>query len=87
MAHSKQAKKRIRQNDKLRVHNKSMASAMRSSVKKVLAMVAEGDKAGAEAALPLACQRIDKAAKNNVIHKNNAARKKSRITRAVGALK
>lgn len=86
MAHSKQAKKRIRQIEKRRLHNKAMASAMRTSVKKVLAMVEEGDKDGASAVLPIACKRIDKAAKHSVIHQNNAARKKSRIMRAVAAM-
>lgn len=86
MAHSKQAKKRIRTNEKNRVHNKGMASAMRTEMKRVLTAVAAGDRTAAEAALPLAIRKIDKAAKSNLVHDNNAARKKSLLMRAMGRL-
>lgn len=86
MAHSKQAKKRIRSNEKHRVHNKGMASAMRTEMKRVLTAVAAGDKDAAQAALPLAMRKIDKAAKNNLLHDNNAGRKKSMLMRAIGRI-
>ncbi|MHC5062810.1 MAG: 30S ribosomal protein S20 [Planctomycetota bacterium] len=86
MAHSKQAKKRIRSNEKQRLHNKAITSNMRSEMKRVLTAVAAGDKAGAEAALPTAMRKIDKAAKSNVVHDNNAARKKSMLMRAIGRM-
>jgi len=87
MAHSKQAKKRVRTNEKRRLRNKTTSSSMRTSLKKLESLVAAGDKTGAEAALSGTLSRIDKAAKNNVIHDNAAARKKSQMRRAVGAMK
>ena len=86
MANSKQAKKRIRNNEKKRVHNKGIASAMRTEMKRVLVASAAGDKAAAEAALPLAIRKIDKAAKSNLLHDNNAARKKGLLMRAIGRI-
>ena len=83
MAHSKQAKKRIRTNEKHRLLNKAITSSMRTEMKRVLTAVASGDKAEAEAALPLAMRKIDKAAKSNVLHDNNASRKKSMLMRAI----
>ncbi len=86
MAHSNQAKKRIRSNEKQRLHNKAINSSMRSEMKRVLTAVDAGDKAGAEAALPIAMRKIDKAAKTNVVHSNNASRKKSLLMRAIGRM-
>ncbi len=83
MAHSKQAKKRIRQNEVRRVHNKDISSRMRSSVRAVLAAVEQGDLEAAKAGLPIAVRQVDKAAKTNIIHDNCAARKKSMIERAI----
>lgn len=79
MPNSKQAAKRIRQSEKRRLANKASRSSMRTAVRKVLA--ADGKEA-AEAALPTAMKRIDKAAKKNVIHANAAARAKSRLAKA-----
>lgn len=87
MAHSKQAKKRIRTNEKRRLRNKATTSSMRSSLKKLEGLVEAGNKAEAQAELPSTLSRIDKAAKSNVIHANAAARKKSQMMRAVGAMK
>ncbi len=85
MAHSKQAKKRIRQTELHTLRNKDTGSAMRTWFKKVMAAVAAGDKAKAESILPMAMKRIDKAAKRNVIHDNAAARYKSRLARKIAA--
>jgi small subunit ribosomal protein S20 len=82
MPNSKQAKKRIRQADKRREQNKVTRSSMRTAMKKVLQ--AETPEAAREA-LPMAMKRVDKAAKNNVIHDNAAARYKSRLSRTVNA--
>jgi small subunit ribosomal protein S20 len=82
MPHSKQARKRMRQNEEQRVRNKGVRTRMKSAIKKVLAAQ------GPEQAKPLvadAMKRIDKAAKARVIHKNTAARYKSRVSRAVSA--
>ena len=86
MAHSKQAKKRIRSNEKNRIHNKGITSSMRTEMKRLLTAVEAGDKAAAKAALPVAMRKIDKAAKINLLHDNNAARKKSLLMRAIGRL-
>ena len=82
MPNSKQAKKRVRQDEELRQQNKTVKSAMRTAMKKVLN--AESAEAAA-AALPTAMKRVDKAAKRNVIHANAAARHKSRLGRAASA--
>ena len=82
MPNNKQAAKRLRQSEDRRIRNKADKSAMRSAVRTVL----EADsKETAEAALPTAIKRIDKAAKKNILHDNAAARMKSRITKAAGA--
>ena len=79
MPNNKQAAKRIRQADKRRIENKVVRTAMRSAVKKVLE--AETREA-AETALPTAMKRVDKAAKQHIIHANAAARTKSRLAKA-----
>lgn len=86
MAHSKQAEKRARQNEKRRLHNKALASSMKSSLKKLMTAIEAKDKEAAGKLLSQACARIDKAAKSNVIHKNTAARKKSQAMRAMQTL-
>ena len=78
MAHHKQSAKRIRTNEKARQANKRDRSAMKSSVRKVLA--APTPEAG-RASLPDAMKKVDKAAKKRVIHPNAAARMKSRLAR------
>jgi len=87
MAHSKQARKRIRQNDKNRIANKAKMSGIKTGLKAVMAAVKAGDKAKAQELALKACKTIDKAAKTNVIHKNNAARHKGQVMRAVAAMK
>ena len=79
MPNNKQAAKRLRQADTRRQENKVARSSMRSAMKIVLQ--AENPEA-AQAALPLAVKRIDKAAKKHIIHANAAARYKSRLARA-----
>ncbi len=77
MPNNKQAAKRLRQSEDQRQRNKADKSAMRSAVRSVVE--AENAEAAA-AALPTAIQRIDKAAKKNILHDNAAARLKSRVT-------
>jgi small subunit ribosomal protein S20 len=81
MPTSKQAKKRMVQSERKRVANKASRSAMKTAIKKVFDA---GSKADAEKLLPAAVQKVDKAAKDRVIHPNAAARKKSQLARAVG---
>jgi small subunit ribosomal protein S20 len=86
MAHSNSARKRIRQNAKTRAHNRSKKSALRSQLKKVRQAIAEGDVVRAREEYRLAMKRADKTAKTNAIHRNQAARMKSRLARAINAL-
>jgi small subunit ribosomal protein S20 len=86
MAHSRTAKKAIRQNERRRLHNKAALSAMRTQVKRVRTAIAAGDTATAVAELPLAQKLLDKAAKTNRIHTNQAARVKSKLAKAVQGL-
>ena len=84
MPNSKQAKKRVKQDEERRLHNKAIRSSMRTAMKRVLAAETAED---AEKALPDAVKRVDKAAKTNIIHDNAAARYKSRLARAASAKK
>ena len=79
MAHSKQARKRIRTSDRQRVMNKSRMSRMKTEVKKLMTAVETGDKSAATEILPIVCKCIDKAAKQNIIHKHNASRRKGQV--------
>lgn len=86
MANIKSAKKRVLVNRKKAERNKSIKSAVKTSIKKVEAAVAAKDKEAAVAALQNAISTIDKAATKGVYHKNTAARKVSRLSRAVNTL-
>lgn len=86
MANSPQAKKRARQNEKARKHNASMRSMGRTYLKKVLAAIASGDKAAAQTAYVSAVSVIDRIADKGLIHKNKAARHKSRLNAKLKAL-
>jgi len=86
LANSAQAKKRARQAEKHREHNTAQRSAMRTFVKKVLKAIGSGDKAQAEAAYKEAVPMVDKMAGKGLIHKNKAARYKSRLNNRIRAL-
>ena len=86
MANIKSAKKRILVNRTKAERNKSIKSAVKTSIKKVEAAVAAQDKEAAVAALQNAISTIDKEASKGVYHKNNAARKVSRLSKAVNTL-
>ena len=86
MANIKSAKKRILVNETKAARNKAIRSKVKTAIKKVEAAVAAGDKAAAQAALQAAITEIDKACTKGVYHKNNAARKVSRVTKAVNTL-
>ena len=83
MAHHKSAKKRIRQSEKRRVHNKYYAKTARNAIKKLQLTT---DKKEAEGLLPSVVAKIDKLAKKNIIHKNKAANLKSKLTKNVNSL-
>jgi len=84
MANIKSQIKRNRQNEKRRVRNKAVRSELKTRTKQALASVEQGAEQ-ADGAVRLAMKRIDKAAANKVIHKNAAARRKSRLMRRINA--
>lgn len=86
MANIKSAKKRILVTETRAARNKSIRSAVKTSIKKVEAAVAAKDKEAAQVALVAATSEISKAASKGVYHKNNAARKVSRLTKAVNGI-
>jgi small subunit ribosomal protein S20 len=86
MANIKSAKKRARQAEKRRAHNASMKSMLRTSLKKVVVAIESKNKAEAENALKLATPVLDRLAEKGYIHKNKAARHKSRLTNHIRAL-
>ena len=86
MATHKSAIKRNRQNEQKKLRNKSVKSFLRTSIKQVKLAVDAKDPAKARESLDKAVPVIDKAASKGVIHKRNAARKISRLTRAVNTV-
>jgi small subunit ribosomal protein S20 len=86
MANIKSAMKRIRQSEKRRLRNAAVRSTVRTSVKSARSAIEAGHADPARAALLDTIQTLDKAVTKGVIHKNTAARKKSRLTRQLNAL-
>lgn len=83
MANIKSAKKRIITNNKSRMTNKVHKSTMRTAIKQVETSVEAGNKEEAVVALNAATKRIDSAVSKGVMHKNAAARTKSRLAKKV----
>ena len=86
LANIKSAKKRILVSETRAARNKAIKSKVKTCVKKVEAAVAANDKAVAAEALRVAIVEINKAASKGVYHKNTAARKVSRLTKAVNGI-
>ncbi|MFI3237166.1 MAG: 30S ribosomal protein S20 [Lachnospiraceae bacterium] len=86
MANIKSAKKRILVTKVKYEKNKAIKSGVKTAIKKVYAAIEAGDKAAAAETLLAATSTIDKAASKGVYHKNNAARKISRLTIAVNQM-
>jgi small subunit ribosomal protein S20 len=86
MANTASARKRARQSEKRRQHNASLRSELRTAVKNVRKAIEAGDKAGAQGVLQRAASTIDRIADKNIIHKNKAARHKSRLAAAIKAM-
>jgi len=80
------AKKRVRQSEVRRQHNKHIRSGMRTTVKTVIAAIEAGDKAAATAAYKTAVPAIDSSVSKGILHKNKAARSKSRLNARIQAL-
>ncbi|MGB9149579.1 MAG: 30S ribosomal protein S20, partial [Burkholderiales bacterium] len=74
MANTKQAEKRARQGEKLRQHNASLKSTLRTAIKKVKKAIESGDAKAAQAAFQENVGTIDSIADKRIIHKNKAAR-------------
>ena len=86
MANTAQARKRARQSVARNKHNSSLRSMLRTSIKRVRAAIDSGDKAVAAETFQKAMSVIDSVADKKIIHKNKAARHKSRLSAAVKAL-
>jgi small subunit ribosomal protein S20 len=83
VANTVQAAKRARQALKRRAHNFGMRTALRTAIKKVKKAIAAGDKTAAAQVLQSSTSTIDKLADKKIIHKNKAARHKSRLAAAI----
>lgn len=86
MANTAQARKRARQNVKVNAHNSALRSQLRTAVKNVRKAVDAGDKAAAAAIFKNSMCVIDRIADKKLVHKNKAARDKSRLAAAVKAM-
>ena len=86
LANIKSAKKRILVNRTKADRNKAIKSGVKTAIKKVYAVIESGDKAAAAEELKAATKTIEMAATKGVYHKNNAARKVSRISKAVNEM-
>jgi len=86
MANTAQARKRARQNTAQRLRNAGLRSEYRTAVKKVRKAVLAGDKAAAQALMAESMGTIDRIADKRIVHKNKAARHKSRLSAAIKAM-
>lgn len=86
MANTIQAKKRVRQNEKRRQENKWQVSRMYTHIKKVLTAVASGDRNQSQTEYKTAVSLIDRLVHKGLVHKNKAARHKSRLNKKIVAL-
>ncbi len=86
MANLKSAKKRVRVNEKKTLRNKAVKTRVKSAIKSVEVAVAAGDKDLAQASLTKAVAQIGRGVNKGVYHKNTAARRVSRLTKAVNSL-
>ncbi len=86
MANSLSARKRARQAEKHRLRNASQRSLVRTRIKKVVAAIEAGDKSAAEAAYKVAVPAIDHSVSKGLMHRNKAARHKSRLNAHIRAM-
>jgi len=87
VAHSLSAKKRIRQNEKRKARNRARKLLIKEQTKVFTTALHLGDVAKAETELRKLTQRLDRVASKHTIHKNTAARKRSRLTKRLNLLK
>ena len=86
MANIKSQKKRNLTNEKARLRNKAVKSALKTHIRKFREAAAEGDVEKAQELAKVACKALDKAATKGVIHANQAANRKSAVASAAAAL-
>ena len=86
LANIKSQIKRIKTNEKARQRNKAVRSEVRSYVRVVRENIAAGNKDEAQQAYAVAARKLDKAVSKGVLHKNNAANRKSRLATQINAL-
>ncbi|NPV58989.1 MAG: 30S ribosomal protein S20 [Actinobacteria bacterium] len=86
MPNIKQQEKRMRQAEKRRMRNKSRKSEIKTYIRRFEAALQRGDREESELYLAKAIKALDKAASDGILHKNNAANRKSRLTRKFNAL-
>ncbi len=86
MANIKSAEKRIRQTIKQQARNRAKRSRMRTAIKQLRGVISSGDKKKARELLPGALRLIDRTAQRKVVHRNAAARSKSRLVAAVSKM-
>lgn len=86
VANIKSQIKRIGTNEKAHERNKAVKSEVKTAVRATKTAITAGDKAAAEAALKTASKKLDKAVSKGVLHKNNAANRKSSIAKQVASL-
>jgi small subunit ribosomal protein S20 len=86
LANIKSAKKRAKQSEAHRQRNASQRSAMRTQVKSLEKIIASGDQKAANEVFRKTASVLDKAARKGLIHKNTAARKKSRLNKRIKSL-
>jgi small subunit ribosomal protein S20 len=84
---TKSAKKRLRQSEERRLHNRSVKRTLRSQLRKVREAIASGDAEASQGELRAAAKQLDQAAARNILHRNTVARTKSRLSARVKALK
>jgi small subunit ribosomal protein S20 len=85
MPNHKSAEKRVRQSERRRDINRHNRAKLRTSMKKLRSALSETDKSAATGLLPVTVSEIDKAVQKGVLHRNAAARHKSRLTARVNA--
>lgn len=86
MANIKSQKKRIKTNEKARLRNRAAKAELKTAVRRVREAVAAGDAALAQEKAAYACRLLDKAASKGIIHKNQAANRKSGVMNLVNSL-
>ncbi|GAB3522318.1 30S ribosomal protein S20 [Arthrobacter monumenti] len=86
MANIKSQKKRVLTNEKARQRNNSVKAELRTAIRAVKTAIQSSDKEAASSAQAAASRKLDQAATKGVIHKNNAANRKSALAKKVGSL-